>query len=506
MRAQESSSARAARRRRKPVRRRDAFAEEYLAYAEQIRPHVADTTRLLHEALRQGKRILFEAAQGSLLDVDHGTYPYVTSSNSSTAGIWSGSGVPARKLDRVIGVIKAYTTRVGRGPFPTELDDGPDGIGERIRKTGREYGTVTGRPRRCGWFDAVAARYTAALTGADELAVMLLDVLSELDEIQHRRRLRAGRPAPRAFSRATRSCWSAASRSTKRCPAGGRTSPALAASPTCRPRRGATSIASRELLDLPVTIVSVGPDREQTIFARNDREPRTQRSGVSGPLTRAAAACAARTRTMTTQSKSPDTLQRLADAGLDPAQLARHIAIIMDGNGRWAQQRGLPRIEGHARGVHSVRATVEECCRLGIGQLTLYCLSSENWKRPQTELDFLMALLEQYLIEERAEIMRAEHPLHHHRPPRRAARQRAARDRREHPPQPGQHRHGVCAWRSTTAAAPSWSMPSATLAQQVRDGQTRPRRTSTRRSSATPCTPPACPIRTCSSARPARCA
>jgi undecaprenyl diphosphate synthase len=102
---------------------------------------------------------------------------------------------------------------------------------------------------------------------------------------------------------------------------------------------------------------------------------------------------------------SEDTLQRLAAVGLDPARLPAHIAIIMDGNGRWAEQRGLPRVEGHRRGTQSVRATVEECCRLGIGQLTLYCLSVENWKRPQAELDFLMALLEQYLIEERAEIM-----------------------------------------------------------------------------------------------------
>ena len=159
-------------------------AEEYLGYASAMTAsHIADTTRLLHEGLPQASGILFEAAQGSLLDVDHGTYPYVTSSNSSTAGVWSGSGVPARHLERVVGVIKAYTTRVGRGPFPTELNDGPDGIGETIRRTGREYGTVTGRPRRCGWFDAVAARYTAALGGADELAVMLLDVLSELDEL-----------------------------------------------------------------------------------------------------------------------------------------------------------------------------------------------------------------------------------------------------------------------------------------------------------------------------------
>jgi undecaprenyl diphosphate synthase len=100
------------------------------------------------------------------------------------------------------------------------------------------------------------------------------------------------------------------------------------------------------------------------------------------------------------------TLQRLADAGLDPARMPEHVAVIMDGNGRWAKQRGLPRVEGHARGVQSVRATVEECCRLGVRQLTLYCFSSENWKRPQNELDFLMALLEQYLIEERAEILR----------------------------------------------------------------------------------------------------
>src|SRR5207237_863749 len=161
----------------------DALCDEYLGHGERMRPYITDTTRLLHQALRDGKRILFEAAQGTLLDVDHGTYPYVTSSNSSPAGIWSGSGVPARNLKRIVGVVKAYSTRVGHGPFPTELKDGPDGLGEKIRKTGREYGTVTGRPRRVGWFDAVAARYTAALAGADEIAVMLLDVLSAVKEI-----------------------------------------------------------------------------------------------------------------------------------------------------------------------------------------------------------------------------------------------------------------------------------------------------------------------------------
>src|SRR5439155_4419645 len=110
----------------------DALCAEYDGHAERMRPFITDTVRLLHDALKQGKRVLFEAAQGSLLDVDHGTYPYVTSSNSSVAGVWSGSGVPARRLTNVVGVIKAYTTRVGRGPFPTELHDG---VGEQIRRT-----------------------------------------------------------------------------------------------------------------------------------------------------------------------------------------------------------------------------------------------------------------------------------------------------------------------------------------------------------------------------------
>src|SRR5260370_12693362 len=111
--------------------------------------------RLRMQGTRENKRILFEGAQGRILDVDHGTYPYVTSSNSTTAGVWSGSGVPARNLSRVVGVIKAYTTRVGRGTFPTELNDGKDGIGERIRQTGREYGTATGPPPRRGWLHSL---------------------------------------------------------------------------------------------------------------------------------------------------------------------------------------------------------------------------------------------------------------------------------------------------------------------------------------------------------------
>jgi adenylosuccinate synthase len=243
----------------------DALTEEYLGHAEAMRPFIRDTTQLLHQGLAEGKRILFEAAQGSLLDVDHGTYPYVTSSNSSVAGLWSGSGVPARNVGRVVGVVKAYATRVGRGPFPTELDDGADGIGELIRRTGREYGTVTGRPRRCGWFDAVAARYTAALNGADELAVMLLDVLSAPAELRictayelDGRRLdhfptdafllERCRPVYESLPG-----WSlpvSEARKLKNLPDAA--------------RRYVERIS--ELLELPVSMISVGPDREQTIM------------------------------------------------------------------------------------------------------------------------------------------------------------------------------------------------------------------------------------------------
>lgn len=157
------------------------IADDYLKLAERLRPHVRDTTAYLHEAVAAERRLLFEGAQGSLLDIDHGSYPYVTSSNSSACGIAPGSGVPARAIGRWIGIVKAYTTRVGGGPFPTEQDNP---TGDRIRKQGNEFGTVTGRPRRCGWFDAVAVRYTARICGATEIAVMLLDVLSGLETLQ----------------------------------------------------------------------------------------------------------------------------------------------------------------------------------------------------------------------------------------------------------------------------------------------------------------------------------
>ncbi len=159
----------------------EKIVADYLGYAERLRPFVGDVVNYLLDAVDANKRILLEGAQGSLLDVDYGTFPYVTSSNSSGVGVCAGSGIPATYFKRVVGIIKAYTTRVGGGPFPTELKDE---IGQRIRDNGNEYGTVTRRPRRCGWFDAVAVRYTSRLGGATELAVMLLDVLSGFDTIK----------------------------------------------------------------------------------------------------------------------------------------------------------------------------------------------------------------------------------------------------------------------------------------------------------------------------------
>jgi adenylosuccinate synthase len=154
--------------------------EEYLQHAERIRPMVRDTALFLNDAIRAGKSLMFEGAQGSMLDIDHGTYPFVTSSNASAGGACTGTGVPPNRITGVIGVAKAYVTRVGGGPFPTEA---LDGAGERIRERGQEFGAVTGRPRRCGWFDAPLMKYTAAINGFDSIIVTKLDVLDEFDKI-----------------------------------------------------------------------------------------------------------------------------------------------------------------------------------------------------------------------------------------------------------------------------------------------------------------------------------
>lgn len=161
----------------------DTILKEYLEYAEMIRPYVTDTGVMLEEIFEEGKKVLFEGAQATFLDIDHGTYPYVTSSNPTSGNAATGSGVGPRYVSHVVGVVKAYTTRVGEGPFVTELFD-TDGPGHQIRETGHEYGTVTGRARRCGWLDAFMLKYSARVNSLDALAVTRLDVLDQMPRIK----------------------------------------------------------------------------------------------------------------------------------------------------------------------------------------------------------------------------------------------------------------------------------------------------------------------------------
>jgi adenylosuccinate synthase len=240
----------------------DAIFEEFSGYAKQLEPYVRDTTAFLLDEVEADKKILFEGAQGALLDIDHGTFPFVTSSNSSGVGVSAGSGIPGRWINKVIGVAKAYTTRVGGGPFPTEQDNE---VGQEIRDLGNEYGTTTGRPRRCGWFDAVAVRYTARLSGVDCISLMMMDVLSQLDEIKictayeldgqeinhfpsHVDDLRRVKPIYETWEGWNQDVTGA--RDFDELPA------------------GAVKYLRRigELVGRPVEVVSVGPDRVQTIF------------------------------------------------------------------------------------------------------------------------------------------------------------------------------------------------------------------------------------------------
>lgn len=241
----------------------DQILDEYHGHAARLKPFVADTTAYLLDAAEAGRRILFEGAQGSMLDIDHGTFPFVTSSNSSGVGVCAGSGVPPRWIKHVIGVVKGYTTRVGGGPFPTELTDE---TGQRIRELGNEYGTTTGRPRRCGWFDAVAVRYAARLSGVDALAVMMLDVLSQLPEIKLCVAYELDGQRIDVFPSQTDDLR--------------RVQPVFEVLPGwLQDVRAAGSIAElpdgarrflgrvSELIGCPVKIASVGPGREQTLFA-----------------------------------------------------------------------------------------------------------------------------------------------------------------------------------------------------------------------------------------------
>jgi len=235
--------------------------DQYCSYADQLKPFVCDTAELLHRSIGQGKRIMFEGAQGSLLDIDHGTYPYVTSSNSSACGLPAGTGVPASLVPSYLGIIKAYTTRVGAGPFPTELKDE---TGEYIRVRGREYGTTTGRPRRTGWFDAMAVRYSIMIGGINSIAVMLLDVLSGLNPIKIAVQYKIdGRPVE--FFPTENSDLEKVEVVYEEMP--GWTEDLSAAKEQSELPAAAIRYLKRlqDLIGCPVKMVSVGPERSQTI-------------------------------------------------------------------------------------------------------------------------------------------------------------------------------------------------------------------------------------------------
>ena len=229
--------------------------------ARWVKPMVTDVSLELHEALARGRRVLLEGAQGTLLDLDHGTYPYVTSSSASAAGAAIGVGLGPRVVARVIGVSKAYATRVGHGPFPSEM---PASEAERLRARGEEYGAVTGRPRRCGWLDLPALRYAARINGLDELAITKLDVLDEFDEIQVAERYDVGGKAVDRFPSSTREL--------ERCRPVWRGFPGWKTATSGARRWEDLPGAARSYLEwiedragVPVTVVSVGAEREAEI-------------------------------------------------------------------------------------------------------------------------------------------------------------------------------------------------------------------------------------------------
>lgn len=239
----------------------EEIADRYLEYADRLGPYLADTSIEVNRAIDAGQAIILEGAQGTLLDLDHGTYPFVTSSHPTAGGACTGSGVGPTKIDQVIGIAKAYTTRVGHGPFPTELDDQ---LGELLRLEGKEYGTTTGRPRRCGWVDMVILRYACRINGLTGLAVTKLDVLDKLDNIKICVGYRYSGEELREFPHSLQIL--------------GQCEPVYETLPGWKePLSDARTFADlppkaqrylhrlEELTELPVKIVAVGPEREQTI-------------------------------------------------------------------------------------------------------------------------------------------------------------------------------------------------------------------------------------------------
>ena len=238
-----------------------SIADEYLGYADQLAPHVADTSLLISEALSQDKYVLFEGAQATLLDVDHGTYPFVTSSNPTAGGATIGSGVGPTAINRVVGVAKAYISRVGSGPFPTELSDE---IGEQMVQVGGEFGTVTGRRRRCGWLDIVALRYATRINGLTDIALTKLDVLSEFDRLKVCVAYETGEGRFDEFPRQQRVLYE--SRPVYEELAGWATDISAVRALEELPQEATDYIAFVEkAAGVPVTMLSVGPQRDATL-------------------------------------------------------------------------------------------------------------------------------------------------------------------------------------------------------------------------------------------------
>lgn len=239
--------------------------EEYLKYAEYLKPFVVDSSLKIYEAVKEKKNILFEGAQGTLLDLDHGTYPYVTSSNPIAGGACVGAGVGPTTIDRVIGVAKAYTTRVGEGPFPTELNDG---VGQLLGDKGAEFGTTTGRRRRCGWFDAVIGRYAVRINGLDCLAITKLDVLDELEEIKVCVAYEIDGETCNHFP--TNASYFANCKPIYQTLPGWQESTTRCRSLSDLPKNALNYLKyMAELMKVPIAIVSVGPGRDQTIIVED---------------------------------------------------------------------------------------------------------------------------------------------------------------------------------------------------------------------------------------------
>jgi adenylosuccinate synthase len=242
----------------------DSVAGELLSYAERLRPYVADTTLMLCEALDQDRIVLLEGGQATLLDVDHGTYPFVTSSNPTAGGACTGSGIPPMRISRVIGVIKAYTTRVGAGPFPTELHDE---WGERLRDVGGEFGTTTGRPRRCGWYDAVLARFAVRVNGISDFVLTKLDVLTGIERIPVCTGYRVGDKVLREMPM-TQTEFHNAEPVYEELPGWSEDITAARGFDDLPKNAQSYVQALEDMSGAPMSAIGVGPDREQTVVRR----------------------------------------------------------------------------------------------------------------------------------------------------------------------------------------------------------------------------------------------